>query len=81
MAQLLTRYCPHLSFAFYVGPTLSNKDLDNIEFVFSNVLKTGSDRPVRPVGPSTGHKTGPVQCKKPFLIELAVEPVNRQSNR
>ena len=38
-----------------------------------NVLKTGPDRPVRL---STGHKTGPVQCKKPFLIEPVVEPAN-----
>ena len=44
---------------------------------FKNRTETaGSDRSVRPVGPLTGHKTGPVQCKKPFLIE----PANRRSN-
>ena len=50
----------------------------------SNVLKTGPDRPVRPVIASTGHKTGPVQCKKTVFYrtgEPAVELVNRQSNR
>ena len=34
--------------------------------LFSNVLKTGLDHP---------DKIGPVQYKKPFLIEPAVEPV------
>ena len=28
------------------------------------------------IGPSIGHKTGPVQCKKPFLIEPVVEPAS-----
>ena len=45
--------------------------------VFSNVLKIGSDRSVRPVEPSIGHKIGMVQCKKLFLVE----PVNRWLNR
>ena len=44
---------------------------------FKNRTETvGSDRPVRPVQPLTGHKTNPVQYKKPFLIE----PANRRSN-
>ena len=46
---------------------------------FKNRTKTvGSDRPdrIRPVRPSIDHKTGSVQCKKPFLIE----PANRRSN-
>ena len=38
-----------------------------------NVLKTGSS--VRPVRSSTGHKTGPIQCKKPFFDQTRVEPV------
>ena len=33
------------------------------------------------IGLSIDHKTGLVQYKKPFLIELAVESVSRQSNR
>ena len=28
-----------------------------------------SDRPVRPIGPSTNHKTGLVQCKKLIVNE------------
>ena len=50
--------------------------------MISNVLKTGPDRPVRSVKPSTGHKTGPVQSKNRFCIELpepAVGPVNRMN--
>ena len=39
----------------------------------TNVLKNGPYRPVQPIGSLIGHKTGPIQCKKPFLIEPAVE--------
>ena len=55
-------------------------DLKNI-LVFINVLKTGPDRPVRPVEPSTGHKTGPVQSKNRFCIEPALNRSNRRSDR
>ena len=50
----------------------------------TNVLKTGPDRPVQPVQPSTGHISGPVLSIKPLNYwtgyeppEPTVEPVNR----
>jgi hypothetical protein len=58
--------------------------------VSRNVVKTGPDRPVRPVGPGTGHSTGPDRsCEPPDTgtaqkaLKTAlnrpepVEPVNR----
>ena len=47
----------------------------------TNVLKTGSDRPVRPVEPSTGHKIGLVQSKNRFCIETVLNRPNRRSDR
>ena len=47
----------------------------------NSVLKTGSDRPVGPVGPGTGGLTGPVQYIGPELHRTGVEPVNRRSDR
>ena len=39
--------------------------LTSIRFTYYvNVLKTGPDRPIRPIG----HKTGSIQCKKPFFF-------------
>ena len=52
------------------------RTLRNMRKVTSNVLKTGPDRPVQPVEPSTGHKTGPVQSKNRFFIETALNPPN-----
>ena len=46
-----------------------------------NVLKTGPDRQVRPVEPSTGQKTGPIQSKNRFCIEPALNRPNRRSDR
>ena len=46
-----------------------------------NVLKTGSDRLVRPIEPSTCHKTGPVQSKNRFCIEPTLNRPNRRSDR
>ena len=33
--------------------------------VFTNVLKTGPDRPVGPVQPSAGHHSGPIRSFRP----------------
>ena len=51
-----------------------------------HVLKTQPDWPVRPVGSSTSHKTGPIECKKPFFDrtdgrtgEPPIEPVVEQA--
>ena len=60
------------------------KAFNGLDFRFRiHVLKIGPDRPV---GPSIGHKIGPIQCKKPFFdrtkvepIEPAVEPVVEQA--
>jgi hypothetical protein len=34
-------------------------DINKTLCIKTNVIKTGPDRPVRPVGPGTGHSTGP----------------------
>ena len=54
---------------------------------YFNVLKTGPDRPVQPVQPSTGHVSGPVHPIEPLGYwtgheppEPTVRPVTR-SNR
>ena len=39
-----------------------------------NVLKTGPDRPVGPVQPSTGHNSGPVSPIEPFNDQTGHEP-------
>ena len=43
---------------------------EKLFFILSNVLKTGPDRPVVPVQPSTGHNSGPVS---------PIEPLNDQT--
>ena len=55
-----------------------------ISTLLTNVLKTGPDRPVRPVRPPAGHRTGPVRSFGPDgdrtgvePVEPAVQPVNR----
>ena len=52
--------------------------------VLTNVLKSGPDRPVGPVQPSTGHHSGPIRSFGPDWdrtgvepFEPAVQPVNR----
>ena len=35
-----------------------------------------SDRLVRPIGPSTDHKTNPIQCKKPIVNEPGENRLN-----
>ena len=42
--------------------------------VYINVLKTGSDRPVQPVGLSTGEVSGPVSFLKPTTSRTGSEP-------
>ena len=46
-----------------------------------NVLKIGSDRSVRSIEPSTGHKTGAIQSKNRFCIEPILNRPNRRSDR
>ena len=41
----------------------------------TNVLKTGPDRPVRPVEPSTGDLSGSVQPNEPFYGQTGIKPV------
>ena len=50
----------------------------------NNVLKIGLDQLVRPIVQSIGHKTGSIQCKKPFFDktgqesdEPMIKPMNR----
>ena len=57
---------------------LCEKAFQELKRRFTNVLKSGPDRPVQP---SIDHKIGLIQCKKPFLTEPTVEPVNWRSNR
>ena len=45
------------------------------------VLKTGPDRPVRPVQPSTGELSGSVRFNEPFAVESALNRSNRRLNR
>ena len=40
----------------------------------TNVLKTGPDRPVRPVEPPTGQLFGSVRLKEPFYGRTGIEP-------
>lgn len=57
--------------------------------VYSSVLKTGSDRSVRPIGPSTGQATGPDRADNRPISRIGlnyrnrsrkvVEPVNRST--
>ncbi|RVW56172.1 Retrovirus-related Pol polyprotein from transposon TNT 1-94 [Vitis vinifera] len=42
--------------------------------VAANVLKTGPDRPVRPVEPPTGQLFGSVRLKEPFYGRTGIEP-------
>ena len=42
-----------------------------------NVLKTGPDRPVQPVQPSTGHNSDPIY----LLNRLRFKPVTNRQNR
>ena len=46
-----------------------------------NVLKIGSDRSVRSIEPSTGHKTDAAQSKNRFCIEPILNRPNRRSDR
>ena len=41
------------------------------------VLKTGPDRPVRPVGPLAGHRSGPVQSLDWMETEPGLDRLNR----
>ena len=41
----------------------------------TNVLKTESDRPVRPVEPSTGDLSGSIKPNEPFLGKTGIESV------
>ena len=45
-----------------------------IIIVFFNVLKTGPDRSVQPVGPSTGKVSDPVSFIKPATSRTGSEP-------
>ena len=49
--------------------------------VISMVLKTGSDQPVRPVGPPTGHHSGSVRSLDRMETEPGLDRLNRRSNR
>ena len=40
----------------------------------NNVLKTGPDRPVRPVEPPTGQLFGSIRLKEPFCGRTGIEP-------
>ena len=60
------------------GSILIRNDILREKVNVLNVLKTGPDRPVEP---STGLKTGPVQSKNRFCIEPAVNRPNRRSDR
>ena len=42
--------------------------------VAANVLKTGPDRPVRPVEPPTGQLSGSVRLKEPFCGRTGIKP-------
>ena len=64
-----------------IGEQFITSDKALVSTLIINVLKTGSDRPVRPVEPSTGHKTGSVQSKNHFFIKSALNRSNRRSDR
>ena len=42
--------------------------------VFTNVLKTGPDRLVRPIEPPTGQLSGSVRLNEPFSDRTGIEP-------
>jgi hypothetical protein len=47
----------------------------------SNVVKTGPDRPVQPVGPETGPSTGPDKRTEPLVCRTAEKTVKTGMNR
>lgn len=49
--------------------------------LFSMVLKTGPDQPVRPVEPSTGELSGSVRFNGPFVVEPVLNRSNRRLDR
>jgi hypothetical protein len=51
------------------------------ESVQTNVMKTGPDRPVRPVQPEPGPSTGPDRSTKPLVLKTANKPLQTGVNR
>ena len=60
---------------------IMSETFSSIQCEISMVLKTGPDRPVRPVGPPIGHRSGSVRSLDRMETESGLDRLNRRSNQ